>query len=622
MPITIGSNIAALATQRRLGDADGRLHTVFERLSSGLRINRPSDDAAGLAISESLRADSRVYSQGIRNINDGLSTLAIADGALAELSTILTRQAELAEQAANGVYSFSQRSALHKEAEALTDEFNRIVESTEFNGRKLFESVGEELRIQAGYGLSGSIGFGIGSDLARTVGDGTFQTGVAYTSGAGAYDVKAADINGDGKLDLLAAEQNSNKLAVLLGNGDGSFQSRVTYAMGLAPTELELADFNEDGILDVATANITSNSISIRLGNSNGTFQANTNFSTGVGPLSMVVGDFNGDGHIDIANTNANAASDSIGIFLGRGDGTFQVGVTIDATGTASPEQDISVGDINNDGILDLFTTGVDKESVWLGHGDGTFQTAKVSSISPSSRSAALADFDLDGRLDVAVTDTLNEKIYLAFGNGDGTFGPKTTYNAATNPFLIRPQDLNGDGYADLVSGHYGSGTVSVLLNDGTGNFSTSATFSNGADQRLPGFGDFNGDGAIDIASTNLGGGTIYINLANTQAYSKMEHFSLYNQADARDAMSVIRDTLSRIAAERGAIGAVQSRLGVAATALSVGRENFEAAASQIRDADIAAESAELAKTRILQQAGTAVLAQANQLPALALKLL
>ncbi len=95
MRITLGSNIASLGVQRRLAEGTARLGRSFERLSSGLRINRASDDAAGLAISESLLTDTQVYGQAIRNGNDGISLLSIADAALADLSSIVVRMREL-----------------------------------------------------------------------------------------------------------------------------------------------------------------------------------------------------------------------------------------------------------------------------------------------------------------------------------------------------------------------------------------------------------------------------------------------------------------------------------------------------------------------------------------------
>ena len=150
MAVTLGTNIASLQAQRRLGIATEQLGATYERLSSGQRINKASDDAAGLAIADSLRADQRVATVAIRNANDGISTIAIADSALGEISAVLTRLAELAEQSANGVFSVNQRSALSNEFVALASEVERIAASTEFNGVKLL-SGGSSVVLQVGF---------------------------------------------------------------------------------------------------------------------------------------------------------------------------------------------------------------------------------------------------------------------------------------------------------------------------------------------------------------------------------------------------------------------------------------------------------------------------------------
>lgn len=150
MAITIGSNIASLQAQRRLGIASDKLNATYEKLSSGQRINKASDDAAGLAIADSLRANQRVATVAIRNANDGISTIAIADSALGEIGNVLSRLAELAEQSANGVFSTVQRSALQNEFVALSSEIERIAVTTEFNGVKLL-SGNSNLVLQVGF---------------------------------------------------------------------------------------------------------------------------------------------------------------------------------------------------------------------------------------------------------------------------------------------------------------------------------------------------------------------------------------------------------------------------------------------------------------------------------------
>ena len=155
MAITIGSNIASLQAQRRLTNATDALQSTYERLSSGQRINKASDDAAGLAIADSLRADQRIATVAVRNANDGISVVAIADGALAQISSVLTRLAELSEQSANGVFSTQQRSALQNEFSALGSEIERIAVTTTFNGVKLL-SGGSSITLQVGFN-SGSV---------------------------------------------------------------------------------------------------------------------------------------------------------------------------------------------------------------------------------------------------------------------------------------------------------------------------------------------------------------------------------------------------------------------------------------------------------------------------------
>ena len=150
MSINIKTNVPSLSAQRNLASSSGRLNQAFERLSSGLRINRASDDAAGLAIAEALKADARVATVGIRNANDGVSIINIADQAIAQISNVLSRLSELAQQSANGVYANTQRSALNNEFQALTSEIERIAFTTTFNGLRLLSGGGQVI-FQVGF---------------------------------------------------------------------------------------------------------------------------------------------------------------------------------------------------------------------------------------------------------------------------------------------------------------------------------------------------------------------------------------------------------------------------------------------------------------------------------------
>jgi len=182
MALVIHTNVASLNAQRNLERTQLVLGRSMQRLSSGLRVNSAADDAAGLAISESLRAQIRSLQQASRNANDGVSMLQTAEGALGEVSAILTRMRELAVQSANGTLSASQRASLQDEFRQLRDEIDRIGESAQFNGLKLLNGdqangvafqVGldsassSQLIIQISSAKSDAIGSGTGSMLAQ-----------------------------------------------------------------------------------------------------------------------------------------------------------------------------------------------------------------------------------------------------------------------------------------------------------------------------------------------------------------------------------------------------------------------------------------------------------------------
>ena len=139
MAVRIFNNIPSLNAQRILGINNARLAQSVERISSGIRINRGSDDAAGLAISEGLRSDIRALRQAVRNANDGVSLINVTEGALNEQSGILIRLRELASQAATGTVGSTERATLQLEFTALRNEIDRIAQTTEFNGQKLVE---------------------------------------------------------------------------------------------------------------------------------------------------------------------------------------------------------------------------------------------------------------------------------------------------------------------------------------------------------------------------------------------------------------------------------------------------------------------------------------------------
>jgi len=150
MAQVINTNVASLNAQRNLNSSQSTLNTALNRLSSGLRINSAKDDAAGLAISERMTAQIRGMNQAARNANDGISLAQTAEGAMVEITNNLQRIRELAVQSANATNSDDDRTALQGEVIELTEEIDRIVAQTSFNGLKLLNGDNTEMRFQVG----------------------------------------------------------------------------------------------------------------------------------------------------------------------------------------------------------------------------------------------------------------------------------------------------------------------------------------------------------------------------------------------------------------------------------------------------------------------------------------
>jgi flagellin len=158
IPITIGLNIFAQRAPRQLASLFDAIGTSFERFSSGQRINRASDDAAGLAISDSLRSNARTYAIAARNINDGVSLLNVVQSVLQTQKFILGRLSEIAEQSAHGVYSADQRAALQEEYPSLLAEYGRTADAASFNGRSVAKgSRGGVTSLSIQAGIDGSV---------------------------------------------------------------------------------------------------------------------------------------------------------------------------------------------------------------------------------------------------------------------------------------------------------------------------------------------------------------------------------------------------------------------------------------------------------------------------------
>jgi flagellin len=251
MPITIGSNISSLQAQRKINSATDQLTSTYERLSSGQRINKASDDAAGLAIADSLKASQRVASVAIRNANDGISIVAVADGALAQVGDILARLAELSEQSANGTYSTTQRSALQNEFTALGSEIERIAITTSFNGVKVLSGTAGIL-LQVGFDSQSTAQISI-TNVQGTLNSlglaGANQSALSYSiSGITTGEGQSAS-----RLALDAINAAISSLAATRGNL-GAAESRLRVAINNLSVARENFASAESRIRDVDVA--------------------------------------------------------------------------------------------------------------------------------------------------------------------------------------------------------------------------------------------------------------------------------------------------------------------------------------------------------------------------------
>ena len=362
----------------------------------------------------------------------------------------------------------------------------------------------------------------ISKSMHATVG---FQPAVKYATGVASKAVAIGDFNGDGKPDLAVANNgdatpgDDGNVSILFGNGDGTFQPAKNVSGGKNPSTIATADFNRDRKADLVL--IDSSGVGVLPGNGDGTFRPVTYLATVSGPLSLAVADFKADNALDLVVVSQS----SLSVLLGSGDGTFQAHVDYPAGGL-----NIAVADINNDGRLDLITErpqsgGAALTTVLLGNGDGTFQNGIVTSGFSLGKQLVLADFNLDGKLDVALgVIALAKGTLIMAGNGDGTF----QQSSATLPLFgtTCAPDFNGDDKADLVIIDVSSGGVaSLFLANGDGTFQSPLSFAvgdAGPPSSVPPWAaaaaDFNQDNAPDLVVTNSPGNDISVLLNTTGA--------------------------------------------------------------------------------------------------------
>jgi LPXTG-motif cell wall-anchored protein len=369
-------------------------------------------------------------------------------------------------------------------------------------------------------------------------GDGTFTAGASYTNIAGSGHMATEDVDGDGNLDLIigsgdngiysAGTYTNGAFQLLMGRGDGTFAGAPAYQnvayKGLNPIApvFAVADFNGDGKPDILTdamSNGNPQGMVLLAGDGQGNFTQEP-ILNGYYPLSLMAADMNGDKKQDAVYIGYNSGTYSVDIALGNGDGTFQASTSSPLSG--SNFNSMVIGDFNGDGKPDVMVAESSSSTglieLYLGNGDGTLQAPVQVGTPPQAYGIAAGDFNGDGKLDFAVTNTSSAtastpgSVLVYLNQGNGTFAKPVSYTASMFPGPIVVADVNQDGKPDLVvassdnatvtsSNPFGPhGTLNVLLGKGDGTFQSAisaplndATYTNLA------VADMNQDGIPDV---------------------------------------------------------------------------------------------------------------------------
>jgi flagellin len=511
-------------SKRQLAVNQSNASKSMERLSSGMRINRAGDDAAGLAISEKMRGQIRGLKQAQRNAQDGISMIQTAEGALNETHAILQRMRELATQSANDTNIEVDRGEIQKEVDQLAQEITRIANNTEFNQQTLLNGGISEggigrVRFHIGANAGQNIELEINAMDAKTLGvsrDITEQaTGtLASTANTAIASVSFAEEVGVGVVDGATID--------------------FTYTAGQAATQSEL---NGSVALGTDVTNGGDTVMTITVGSTDFTVSLAEWDGTGDGTAlaSLIASAVDGDGNTldSVANVNVSEAMGTLSITL------------VDAGAT-----ELSVSYSGTDAADAATLTGIANAAT------NTGDAFKASTLTITN-------------------GTYTQYIEVGDGTGD-------SLTVSTGPFAGMTIGTGTKSIADIHADD--EITVAAQTTE-----STSATFEGGA--------------LVNEAVAAAG-----INVST--------------QSAASSAITTIQNAIETVSAERSKLGSYQNRLEHTISNLGTSAENLQAAESRIRDLDMAEEIMAFTKNNILQQAATAMLAQANMAPQSVLQLL
>jgi flagellin len=596
MSTSINTNISALAAQGSLRKTGIAQDTAMERLSTGIRINSAKDDAAGLAISTRMTANIRGIAAAIRNANDGISLTQTAEGSLSAIGDNLQRIRELAVQSSNTGNSPSDRGALNAEAQQLVAEIDRVASNSAFNGIKLLDGSfqNQSLQVGAGNDANDRISITINSAKAAALGVGSntgYQTkiqGVAV--GADPLAANALALNGvmvgastsDG---VSSVDDSASGIAISNAINGVSSQTGVTASVNATKTNT------------VKTLTVTAQTTTA------GSFAAGAVKINGI-DIGALSGAATTTAQATAAASQINTVSDKTGVVATASGSTVilratdgrDISITTDSTTTVAS-------------ALGLTASATSTTSAGYGTAITGFATA-IAAGNIKINGVAL------GKIDAAATAGARGGQMAAAINAIATrTGVTATFNSTTGNVALEATDgrnvsisINGAGAA-ITSEQTG-----LVHSDGG---TTAGTFTTTTLKSVVTLSSSSKDGvtisAVDTNSAAASGFKAGSTTATTVAGAGVSTISLLSAASSQSSLTVLDSAINTITDARASMGAYQNRLTASITNLETTSMNLQASRSRILDTDYAKETTNLAKSQIVQQAATAMLAQANQ---------
>ncbi|KAI2694516.1 flagellin [Pseudomonas sp. TNT3] len=578
MALSVNTNITSLTVQRNLNKAGDALGTSMTRLSSGLKINSAKDDAAGMQIANRLTSQVKGMTVAINNANNGTSIAQTAEGAMQESTNILQRLRELALNSANGDKSQADRDSLQQEFTAKVGELTRIAATTTFGGRNLLDGTFQNVGFQIGSDANQTISFGM-SDISATGLKGTYSeatvagatttlsasvTGSPVTLPGGTAAVPATPFvrTGTTYVPPTGADQTVTIGATAVTILDGSDIDAAIKAINDAAVPGVTASksgTDKISLTSAATIAVTgTDAIAVDL--------AAATQTGGAAAVPAVPGKLAADTAININGKDVKLKKDddmaAIALAINTQSATDKTGVT---------------AAVSSEGRLQL--TSADGKAIKLANGatadGGAGALAKLGLTAGST----------EAKLGSATSVSLNGT-EVKFTAGSTMADIVSSINSASTGVTA---SISKDNTLSLFS------TKDITVADGsTGNGLTSLGLT---------------DAAVDK--------TVAVKMDTTVA-----DLSVLTSASAQQTIQALDGAIQQIDTQRSQLGAVQNRFTSTVANLQSISENSTAARSRVQDADFASEAAELTKQQTLQQASTAILSQANQLPSAVLKLL